>query len=303
MSQSPAKVTARVVLLGANGFVGKALLAKVRSEGRSIRSISSAEIDLTQTSAGLQLAKIFVPEDTIVFASAITPDKGKDPSSAFVNNIAMGYEVAQALRARPVAKVIYISSDAVFAEDLPPITEDTRPCPQGLYGIMHLAREKMLEEVCAAQGIKLLIIRPCALYGPGDTHNSYGPNRFIRSALQDGTIRLFGHGEENRPHLFIDDFVDVLAESSRTTELTGVLHPIPETIHSFMEVAQEIARLLKLPKEIEYLPRRSKPSDKIFASGRMRTDLPQLELRSLQAGLVTAISGHLGLGITSQSAA
>jgi UDP-glucose 4-epimerase len=292
MSQSPAKVTARVVLLGANGFVGKALLAKVRSEGRSIRPISSAEIDLTQTSAGLRLAKVFEPEDTVVFASAITPDKGKDSSAAFMNNIAMGYEVAQALRAGPVAKVIYISSDAVFAEDLPPITEDTMPCPKGLYGIMHLAREKMLEEVCAAQGINLLIIRPCALYGPGDTHNCYGPNRFIRSALQDGTIRLFGHGEESRPHLFIDDFVDVLAESSRTTELTGVLHPIPETSHSFIEVAQEIARLLKLPKEIEYLPRRSKPSDKTFASSRLRRDLPQLGLRSLQAGLVTSISAR-----------
>lgn len=303
MSESLPSATARIVLLGANGFVGKALLSKVRAEGRSIRPISSAEIDLTQTGARLRLAKIFEPGDTIVFASAITPDKGKDPSSAFVNNIAMGYEVAQALRAGPVAKVIYISSDAVFADNLPPISEDTRPCPQGLYGIMHLAREKMLEEVCAPQGIKLLILRPCAIYGPGDTHNSYGPNRFIHSALRDGTIRLFGNGEECRPHLFIDDFVDVLAESSRTLELTGVLHPIPDPSHSFMEVAQEIARLLELPKEIEYLPWGPKASHKTFASGRMQRDLPQIELRSLQAGLVASISGHLGLGITTQSPA
>lgn len=291
MSESPSKTTARIVLLGANGFVGKALLSKVRAEGRSIRPISSAEIDLTQTGARQRLAEIFEPDDTIVFASAITPDKGKN-TSAFMNNIAMGNEVAQALRAAPVAKVIYISSDAVFAEDLPPITEDTLPCPNGLYGIMHLAREKMLEEVCAAQGIKLLILRPCAIYGPGDTHNSYGPNRFIHSALRDGTIRLFGNGEENRPHLFIDDFVDVLVESSRIAELTGVLHAIPETSHSFMEVAQEIACLLKLSKDIECLPRGSKPSHKAFASGRMRRELPQVELRSLQAGLATSISGR-----------
>jgi UDP-glucose 4-epimerase len=233
MTESPSKATARLVLLGANGFVGKALLSKVRTEGRSIRPISSAEIDLTQTDARQRLAEIFEPDDTIVFASAITPDKGKD-TSAFMNNTAMGNEVALALRAAPVAKVIYISSDAVFAEGLPPITEDTLPCPNDLYGIMHLAREKMLEEACAAQGIKLLILRPCAIYGPGDTHNSYGPNRFIHSALRDGTIRLFGNGEENRPHLFIDDFIDVLVESSRIAELTGVLHVIPETSYSFM---------------------------------------------------------------------
>lgn len=291
MTESPSKATARLVQLGANGFVGKALRSKVRTEGRSIRPISSAEIDLTQTDARQRLAEIFEPDDTIVFASAITPDKGKD-TSAFMNNIAMGNEVAQALRAVPVAKVIYISSDAVFAEGLPPITEDTLPCPNDLYGIMHLAREKMLEEVCAAQGIKLLILRPCAIYGPGDTHNSYGPNRFIHSALRDGAIRLFGNGEENRPHLFIDDFIDVLVESSRIAELTGVLHVIPETSYSFMEVAQEIACLLNLPKDIECLPRGSKLRDKTFASGRMRRDLPQVELRSLRAGLVTSISGR-----------
>jgi UDP-glucose 4-epimerase len=291
MSESPSKAAARLVLLGANGFVGKALLSKARAEGRSIRPIPSAEIDLTQTGARQRLAEILKPDDTLVFASVITPDKGKD-TSAFVSNIAMGNEVALALRAAPVAKVMYISSDAVFAEDLPPITEATLPCPNGLYGIMHLAREKMLEEVCAAKGIKLLILRPCAIYGPGDTHNSYGPNRFIHSALRDGTIRLFGNGEERRPHLFIDDFIEVLGESSRITELTGVLHPIPETSHSFMEVAQEIAFLLKLPKDIECLPRGSKPSHKTFASGRMQRDLPHIELRSLQAGLATSISGR-----------
>ncbi|PWU09360.1 MAG: NAD-dependent dehydratase [Verrucomicrobia bacterium] len=291
MSESlTVKETARIVLLGAHGFVGKALQSKIRREGRSIRAISRAEIDLIQINAQHRLAEIFEPHDTVVFASAITPDRGKG-ARAFMNNIAIGHGVAQALSKAPVSKVIYISSDAVFAEGLlPAITEDTLPCPKGLYGIMHLAREKMIEEVCGERGIQLLILRPCAIYGPGDTHNSYGPNRFIHSALQEGIIRLIGKGEEVRPHLFIEDFVEVLFESIRIRELIGVLHVIPEKGHSFLEIAQEISRLLKLSKGVECLRRSTEASHKIFASGRMRNVLPQVKFRSLQAGLIASIA-------------
>ena len=38
------------------------------------------------------------------------------------------------------------------------------------------------------------IIRPTLVYGPGDTHKGYGPNKFINLALKK-RISLFGNGE------------------------------------------------------------------------------------------------------------
>jgi len=51
---------------------------------------------------------------------------------------------------------------------------------------MHRTRELMLAAEAKAP---LAILRLTAVYGAGDTHNSYGPNRFLRQALKDGRFR------------------------------------------------------------------------------------------------------------------
>ena len=58
---------------------------------------------------------------------------------------------------------------------------------------------------------KLLIIRPTLIYGPGDPHNGYGPNRFMRLAIVNKNIELFGKGEEVRDHIHIDDVGKIIS--------------------------------------------------------------------------------------------
>ena len=46
---------------------------------------------------------------------------------------------------------------------------------------MHLQREIMLKKYFKSH---FCIIRPTLVYGPGDTHKGYGPNKFINLALK-----------------------------------------------------------------------------------------------------------------------
>ena len=271
--------SSRFVILGAGGFVGRAIAA----QATNVRSVSSREIDLTTPGAGEKLGQILTSDDTVIFASAITPDKGKD-ASAFFKNIAMVHEVRAALLLSKLAKVIYLSSDAVFAENLPIITEQTLPCPDTLYGIMHLAREKILEEVCRSQNIPLLILRSCAIFGPGDTHNSYGPNRFLRSAIREHKIKLFGRGEEMRPHIYIGDMVNLIQQAA-VSDASGVFHAIPSPSLSFCEVAELVVSLKSVNAELEFLPRSGQPTHKHFKSVRLGELFPSFEFRSFRAAL------------------
>src|SRR5207249_1612924 len=71
------------------------------------------------------------------------------------------------------------------------------------------------------------------------THNGYGPNRFVRTALEEKAIKLFGQGEEKRDHLYIRDLsrligVCVLHRSA------GVLNAATGISMSFREVADTI---------------------------------------------------------------
>ena len=106
------------------------------------------------------------------------------------------------------------------------------------------------------RGIPFLILRPCALYGSGDTHNSYGPNRFIRSAIEQKKILLFGGGEEKRDHLFIKDLCRLLG-LCLSYRSQGILNAASGKSVSFYDLASLISRCLVQPIAIETSVRQS----------------------------------------------
>ena len=279
----------RVVVLGARGFVGTALVGALAAAAVPVRAVSSSEVDLTAEGASAHLASLLEPGDAVVVNSAITPDKGRGRERAvFALNLKMGENLAEvfATSGGLLSQVIYISSDAVFSEDLPPIGEATPPTPGDLYGAMHHSRELLLSSVLTGSGVPFLRLRPCAIYGVGDTHGSYGPNRFLRSALSEGKIVLFGQGEERRPHLPMSDFLAILLASLRR-RLDGTLHAIPGESPSFFEVAEMIATRLGGGVRIEFLERSSAvaPKHKWYDASGLATRLPEVAPLSLAEGM------------------
>jgi nucleoside-diphosphate-sugar epimerase len=273
----------RVVILGNRGFVGKRLTDRLVAQGIQVHGISSSEVDLCLSNSVDPLRDLLRPGDAVVFTSAITPDKGKDVR-ALIKNLQMAQHVAAALESVQVSHIIYLSSDAVFRDDLPPITENTPAAPPTVYGLMHLTREKILEEILGKSKTPYLILRPCAIYGPGDTHSSYGPNRFLRSALKEKKIKLFGQGEEKRPHLYIDDLISVLSESL-LRKTSGLLHIVHGESLSFGAIAQQIIRLTNNGTTIESLPRSGPVTHKHFDCSDYLRSFPQLPFTSLEDGL------------------
>jgi UDP-glucose 4-epimerase len=116
---------------------------------------------------------------------------------------------------------------------------------------MHATRELMFRD---AVKTRLAILRPTQIYGTGDTHNAYGPNRMLRSAVAQGHIALFGDGEETRDHLFVDDLVKLLVQVLHRRS-AGILNLATGQSIAFMDVARRIARLLDRPVEFVTHPR------------------------------------------------
>ena len=67
---------------------------------------------------------------------------------------------------------------------------------------MHATREAILKNKFSKI---LCILRPTLIYGIGDSHNGYGPNKFLRLIKKNKNISLFGKGEELRDHVSIND--------------------------------------------------------------------------------------------------
>ena len=278
---------ARTVVLGSRGFVGSSILAYVAGLGWATEAISSTDIDLTAEGAGAELASVLRADDAVVLVSALTPDRGKD-AATLERNVRMARHVAEALIETPVAQLVNIGSDAVYA-DANPLRESSCASPSSLHGVMHLTREVVLADACGRAGVPLVRLRPSLLFGPGDTHNGYGPNRYVRMALAGDTITLFGEGEEQRDHVFIADVARVVAAVLGRGS-TGLLNVATGTSTSFREAAELAIALAGAEATVEGTPRQNPITHIHFDIAAMQTAFPGFVWTSLSEGMRTMVA-------------
>ena len=224
----------RLVIFGGSGFIGKEFINSVANTDLKYIAPDKSEIDLTFSSSQNKLKQILKPTDIVIMFAALTPDRGKDIKT-FKKNINMVENLCNVLKLVQPKKLIYFSSDAVYGSTAVTINDKSKPSPDDLYGLMHLTREVMFRE--AINDESLLVLRPSIIYGKNDTHNSYGPNRFIRSAESENKILLFGKGEERRDHVFVDDLVSIIKDSIRHN-ITGTYNVANGKSYSFYEIAK-----------------------------------------------------------------
>jgi nucleoside-diphosphate-sugar epimerase len=155
-----------------------------------------------------------------------------------MQNLKMAEAVCAALAEAQLAHLVYVSSDAVYADDANPVTEHSHVAPSTIHGMMHAARELMLKSTAHAP---TAMLRPTLLYGAADPHDGYGPNRFRRQAAKGGPILIFGEGEERRDHVFVGD-VGQLASLVLFHRSAGAINVATGVSTSFNDIAHMVAK-------------------------------------------------------------
>jgi UDP-glucose 4-epimerase len=278
---------ARVVVIGAAGFVGSAVAARLERDGVRVLRLNREQVDLCTQDAEQRLSRALKPGDAVVAAAARAPCKD---SLMLIENLMMARAMVRAIAAAGAAHVVNISSDAVYADSPGPLTEASCASPGSLHGAMHLARELMFRAELKAP---LAILRPSLLYGAADPHNGYGPNRFRRLAQAGKDIVLFGEGEERRDHVYVDDVAELVARVLFRRS-AGVMNVATGAVHSFREIAEKIAGLSAGKILVKSTPR-SGPMPhngyRPFDPAACRKAFPDFRFTSLKEGLRKAQDG------------
>jgi nucleoside-diphosphate-sugar epimerase len=173
----------RVLVTGANGFLGRPLCAYLTERGQSVAAAVRSRgaggapgMDVFVTgdlSAAPDLSAVLSGVDVVVHLAGrahVMREASIDPEAAFHRaNVDATQHLAQQAARAGVRRLVFLSSVKVNGERTSdrPFTEGDPPAPEDAYGRSKWAAERVLGEIALATGLEVVVIRPPLVYGPG----------------------------------------------------------------------------------------------------------------------------------------
>ena len=150
----------------------------------------------------------------------------------------------------PTVKLIYTGTRGQYGPAVKlPVSETAPTNPRGIYEITNLTAEKMVGIYHDIHGIRSVMLRLTNVYGPRAQMktNHYGVvNWFVRLAIENECIPVYGDGKLKRDFLYIDDAIEAMLLCALSEkcygEIVNVGRDDPET---FRELADILVRVAK----------------------------------------------------------
>ena len=229
---------ARILVTGANGFIGAHLIPRIRGLHHDISALGRCSGDVADP-----LTWRAFPDAEIVIHLAgktFVPDSWKDPVGFFRTNLHGTLCALDYCRQRS-ARLIFISSYLYGTPKELPISERATVEANNPYALS----KKMAEEVCAFYsghyGLDVTVLRPFNIYGPGQDGKFLIPS-IIEQALRGAEIRVKDL-EPKRDYLYIEDLIGAFLCAIGKPQRFGVFNIASGTSYSVSEVIELVKGL------------------------------------------------------------
>jgi nucleoside-diphosphate-sugar epimerase len=208
----------KILITGANGFVGKALCPHLVAQGHKV-------VPVVRKSSGISHGILAHDElswkaalkgcDSIIHLAArvhIMAERDRDSLQSYRNsNVVATIALANRAVAAGVQRFIFISSIKVNGEstkDRQPFTAEDEPAPEDSYGISKFEAEEALHQIARETGMEVVIIRPPLVYGPGVKANFESMMRWLRRGIP---LPLGALTQNKRSMVALDNLVDLIS--------------------------------------------------------------------------------------------
>lgn len=245
-----------ILVTGATGFVGRHLTKHLLENGYNVRILVRPNRDIS--SFDFEQAEIFwgdvtdiraVEEATrgvetvyhiaAVFRSAALPD-----SVYWATNYHGTRNMLQAAVKARVNRFIHCSTCGVQGNIRnPPASEDTPYNPRDVYQRSKAKAEQEVLRVHSEEGLPVTVIRPVAVYGPGD-------NRWLKlfRSIARRRFVMLGSGETLIHMIYISDLVEAFCLAAQNANAIGRVYTVGgENYVTLNELTRVIAAAVGVP--------------------------------------------------------
>ena len=263
----------RVLVTGANGFIGtelcktllsenfnvrgavrpdKAYLLPEGVEARPIESIDG-DVDWEDTLDGV---------GAVVHLAArahVMKDSASNSFRAYHKVNVVGTEhLALAAAKCGVKRFIFVSSVKVNGEEnVRTYKESDAPAPKDSYGISKMQAEKRIKQIAADSGMDHVILRPPLVFGPGVKANFLE----LMKIVAKGTPLPLAKVDNRRSFIYIENLVDAVLTCIKHSGLAGQTYFVsdnedistPELIRKTASALKKPARLFPFPKLLLFI--------------------------------------------------
>ncbi len=254
----------RVLVTGGTGFTGKALVKRLIDEGHEVVALDYKEGLKTEELRGWG-AKVVIGSVTdmeiveqcmdgveVVHHLAAAFRELDVPNTYYREiNVEGTKNVLEVASAHKVKKFIYCSTCGVHGNiDDPPGGEDAPIQPADYYQQTKYEAEPIVNEY-NQNGMKTVILRPAAIYGPGD------PERFfmIFKRVARGSFPMCGNGKTYYHPLYIDNLVDAFMLAMEDGKGEGGTYLIADEEYvEIKEIVKKTGKALNIDVKIKYYP-------------------------------------------------
>ncbi|MGK5038797.1 UDP-glucose 4-epimerase family protein [Janthinobacterium sp. GB1R12] len=218
----------KILVTGANGFVGSGLCAALAERGISYvaavrNSNGPGQVPVGSLSAKTDWTQALSGCDAVIHAAArvhVMQDTSSDPLAEFrLVNVEATINLARQAANAGVRRFVFVSSIKVNGEettDTPFRASDT-PAPRDAYGQSKLEAENALFALSRETGLEVTVVRPPLVYGPGVRANFHS----LMTLVAKGLPMPLGSIHNRRSMVALDNLVDLLIACSTHPAAAG----------------------------------------------------------------------------------